>query len=64
MLHPNPAEIICSLPAATSPRPPARLRGLPATRLPLGFALGQSALRPAWSGRRARLSLSPLLRGR
>jgi hypothetical protein len=64
MLHPNPADTVFSLPAGTAPRPPARAARLPASRLPLGFALGHSALRPAWSGRRARLSLSPLLRGR
>lgn len=51
------------LSAGTSPRPVLRAPVLPAQiGHPVGFALGRSALRSAWSGRRARLSLSPLMR--
>jgi hypothetical protein len=51
------------LSAGTAPRPVLRAPVLPAhVGLPVGFALGRSALRTDWSGRRARLSLSPLMR--
>jgi len=56
-------EPVFPLSAGTSSRPVLRAPGLPAPAgHPVGFALGRSALRSAWSGRRARLSLSPLMR--
>ncbi|MEI6463147.1 MAG: hypothetical protein WCQ89_00395 [Verrucomicrobiota bacterium] len=51
------------LSAGTPPRPVLRAPALPVqTAHPVGFALGRSAFNAAWSGRRARLSLSPLMR--
>lgn len=65
MLHPTAAETVFPLSAGQSPRQlRQRARALPDYSRPLGFALGQSALRPDWSGRRARLLLSPLIGGK
>ena len=58
-------ELVFPLSSASAPRPLLRAPRLPAfPKASAGFVLGHGAFMRAWSGRRARLSLSPLTRVR